>query len=255
MRYITPEHCLRKRLGDRPAPDWAAALLVFRDHPSSLKVVEAFDGARPVTAKLLYNISDPPHGPFVHQAEIGGRKVVIVPWCVWGGPQTAILVEELACLGVKLILGYGIAGSIDPALPQGEFVVAESALPVDGTSRAYGGAARQPADAGLLGAAVAAGAEAGCEMKPVVAVTVDALYRETEQFVEALRRQGGQIVNMETSTLYTVAAACGVRAVWLGYVSDCLAAGQWHDWYADLGDLHEKGVGICRRALEAVLAG
>jgi len=250
MRYITPEHCIQNRLGDRPRPAWSAGLLVFRDHPHSQQVLEAFENVRPVQYSLLYNLTHPGIEPFVFEADVAGRTIVIVTRCVWGGPQTAILVEELAALGVPLLVGYGVAGSIDADLPQGTFVVADSTIPADGTSRAYGAESDQAADASLVEAAIASAADAGCDMKRVRAVTVDALYRETQGLVDELRARGGQIINLETSPLYAACSICGIRSVWLGYVSDCLVDGKWDDWFADLGTTARTAAQVCRTLLE-----
>jgi purine-nucleoside phosphorylase len=35
---------------------------------------------------------------------------------------------------------------------------------------------------------------------------------------------------MESTPLYAASAVCGVRAVWLGHVSDSLASQQWESW-------------------------
>ena len=249
MRYITPEHCVKNRLGERAAPEWAAALLVFRDHPHSKAVLDAFGPVKPVQRRLLYNLTSEDHEPFVFEATVAGKTVVIVTRCVWGGPQCAILVEELACLGVPTIIGYGVAGSMDPALPQGALVVADAALPTDGTSRAYGATDTEPADAALVEAV----REIEGEMCPVTAVTVDALYRETHEYMEDLRQQGGQIVNLETSPLYAAARVCSVRSVWLGYISDCLVEGDWHDWFRPMPDAAEATVRVCRELIGRVI--
>ncbi len=255
MRYITPEHCIRSRLGDRPAPKWPVALLVFRDQTGSQAVLDAFDPIRPVGYRLLYNLTGPSSEPLVFEADVGGQRIALVTRCVWGGPQTAIVVEELGYLGVPLILGYGVAGAIDPCLRQGDFVVADAALPTDGTSRAYGAEVAQSADAALADAAAAAIEQANNEATRVQAAQVDALYRETPALVEDLRARGGQIVNLETATLYAVSAACGVRAVWLGYVSDCLTDGKWDDWFVDLGDRASTAATVCRDLVATVLTG
>ena len=251
MRYITPEHCIENRLNGRQTPNWAAALLVCRGYPSSQKVLQAFDDVRPVRYRMLCNMTHPEFEPFVFETDIAGRTVAILTRVIWGGPQTAILVEELASIGVKFVLAYGIAGSMDPDLRQGALVVADAALPTDGTSKAYGAQTSLQAEADLVRRAIEAAREAGCEMKPVCAATVDALYRETHELIDDFARQGAQIVNMETSPLYAVSAACGVRRLWCGYVSDCLLDGKWDDWYADLGNAAEDTIQVCRKLLAA----
>ena len=252
MRYIAPDKCIQSRLGERSPPAWECALLVFRDFPSSKVALDLFAPVAPVRYRMLYNITSADFEPFVFEAEAGGRSIAIVTRCVWGGPQAAILVEELAALGVGTIVGYGVAGSINPELAQGSFVVAESALPTDGTTKSYGANTPQWPDPDLLCAADSAGEKVGCALHPVTAATVDALYRETPELVEELRGQGADIVQMECSPLYAVSRACGVRSVWLGYVTDCLAEGAWHDWYRPLPNANENAIRICLELIETL---
>lgn len=249
MRYITPEHCITSRLAGRPAPNWAATFLVCRDYPGSQQALATFENVRPVRYRLLYNMTHAEFEPLVFEADVAGRTIAIVTRVVWGGPQMAILVEELAALSVKFLLSYGIAGSIDPALPKGSLIVAASALPTDGTSKAYGVSEIQRAETGLVEAALASAARTGCEMQPVCAATIDALYRETAEQIDRFARQGAQVINMETTPLYAAASACGVRSLWCGYVSDCLVEGNWDDWYADLGNAAEETISACHALL------
>lgn len=251
-RYISPEQCIRIRLGERSAPDWRAALVVFRDYASSKPVLDVFAPVTPVRHRLVYNMTSPDFEPWVFAAEVLGMPIALVTRCVWGGPQTAILVEELAALGVRTIIGYGVAGSLDPAIQQGAFVVAESALPTDGTTKAYEAESVQIGDPDLLRAVTVAGEALGVPVQPVTAVTVDALYRETINVVDALRQQGGQIIQMECSPFYAVSAACGVRSIWLGYVTDCLFDGHWQDWAPVIPNANENAIKICHRVLESL---
>jgi purine-nucleoside phosphorylase len=59
---------------------------------------------------------------------------------------------------------------------------------------------------------------------------VDAVYRETEEAVRRWLSQGAQAINMETAPLYAASAACGVRSLWLGHISDSLLNQQWDTW-------------------------
>ena len=95
MRYITPEHCIASRLGGRPAPKWAAAFIVCRDYPGSQQALATFENVRPVRYRLLCNMTHTEFEPLVFEADVAGRTIVIVTRVVWGGPQMAILVEEL----------------------------------------------------------------------------------------------------------------------------------------------------------------
>ena len=130
--------------------------------------------------------------PYAHELAIGQARVGVIARCGWGGPQTAILVEELAYIGVTKIIGIGAVGSIDPAIPKGSQVVAQAALTTDGTSKAYTVAPELKGDALLCSLALAAGERLSTEIRKVCAVTSDALYRETEAEVRTWRAKGAR---------------------------------------------------------------
>lgn len=144
--------------------------LIFRDYASSKLALDLFAPVTPLRHRLIYNMTSPDFEPWVFAAEVAGKPITLVTRCVWGGPQTAILVEELAALGVQTIVGYGVAGSLDPGIQQGAFVVAESALPTDGTTKAYDPDSVQIGDPDLLSAVTVAGQEFGVPVQPVTAV-------------------------------------------------------------------------------------
>ena len=54
-----------------------------------------------------------------------------------GGPSTAIAVEELARLGVRLMIRVGTCGAISPQAKIGTLIVADAAVRLDGTSKQY----------------------------------------------------------------------------------------------------------------------
>ena len=84
------------------------------------------------------------------------------------------------------------------------------------------------------------------------AATVDALYRETETDVEAWRKDGAQIVNMETSALYAASLTCGVSSVWIGHISDRLVGGEWEEW-TDLNDMTQTSAALALEMLAELL--
>ena len=252
-RYITPDVCIRDRLRNQQIPVWPAALMVFRDKPGSAKVLDALVNVRPVSHGMLYNSCGPDlTDGCVFTADLDGREILVLTRCVWGGPQTAILVEELACLGIQTIVGYGIAGSMVPALKRGRMIAGVSGLPTDGTTRAYGFTQPVAADRGLLEAAMRiVGTES---LAPATVATVDALYRETPDLIDSYRANGAQVVNLETSPLYASACSCNVRSLWLGYVSDHLFDREWHDWYLPAGQVADETVALCKALLSDALS-
>jgi len=231
VRYITPETILKMRFGERPWPSWDIAVLCFRGEGGGGALVQKL-GARPVGTRTLYALEETAERPFVYETALGGQRILVVQRCLWGGPQAAILVEELACLGVRVIVGFGVAGSLVETLPKGTQVVGARAVVIDGTTRAYTAADAVDPDPALLAAVRALAERQGVALAPARLAGVDALYRETPDDVRRWLDLGVEAINMETPTLYAAAAACGVRSVWLGHVSDTLwlTTQQWDSW-------------------------
>jgi purine-nucleoside phosphorylase len=42
---------------------------------------------------------------------------------------------------------------------------------------------------------------------------------------------GAQAINMETTPLYAASNSCGVKSLWLGFISDCLFGDSWDSWH------------------------
>ncbi len=225
FRYVTPETLLAARHPDGNDTTWSAGIICFRNADGSNRLIEALD-ARPVTGKMLYGKEAADADVF--EADFAGQQVGVVTRCIWGGPQAAILAEELATLGVRTLVGFGACGAIAPELVRHQQVLVSRALPTDGTTAAYTGDVL-PADPMLTDAALAAAEAAGVDVRCVTAATVDALYRETRPMVEQLRFAGADIINMETSPFYAAARAAEARCVWIGCVTDRLAD-SWEDW-------------------------
>lgn len=76
-----------------------------------------------------------------------------------GGPSAAIVLEELAMLGVRTVVRAGTARAVDGSLGTGDLVAATELRGDDGAARALGGPERRPLDAELV-ALLAEGADA-----------------------------------------------------------------------------------------------
>jgi len=250
-RYIEPGALVARRLAGKPAPKWRVAVMAFRDHPGTKILVKAFK-ARPFGRRVLYSLDQDPSHPEVFEARMGRHRVGVVGYCDWGGPMAAILVEELAALGVRHIVGYGACGSLVSGLPRGAQVVASQALPTDGTSRAYCRVLSR-ADPGLLRTANRCAREQGIALRAVTVATVDALYRETKPAMDRLRWMGAEAINMENAPFYAASRACGVKAVWLGLVSDRLVTDDWENWHGNPEEISEATARLCRAVVEATL--
>jgi len=190
---------------------------------------------------------------YVHEATIKNKPFIIVSGCFWGGPQAAILVEELSCLGVRYIIGFGAAGSITPALPKYTQIVATHGLTTDGTSHAYTKFKSVKADARLLGILKSVNETTNTNVVPVTIATVDAIYQETDNAVEKWRDLGATAVNMETSPFYAASKLCGIKSIWLGYISDCLLPEKWDDWWDVPKTIDEDTAEITASLVESVI--
>jgi uridine phosphorylase len=127
-----------------------------------------------------------------------------------GGPSAAIVVEELIELGAKTFIRIGTCGALTEKHTLGEILRVDSALALDGTSRALGADGRVRPDPHISAAIDATGA---------AAASVDLFYGDPET-------GDADVVEMECATLFRVAELRGVRAAALLGVTDLLAGGR-----------------------------
>jgi purine-nucleoside phosphorylase len=138
-----------------------------------------------------------------------------------GGPSAAIVIEELAVLGARRIVRVGTCGALVDGVELGEAIVAEAALPADGTSRALGAGDRVEADPGLTAELLEAATRFGGARRGAV-VTTDLFYDARGE--HAIPRVEQAIaIEMETATLLRLAALRGFAAGCVLIVSDLLA--------------------------------
>jgi uridine phosphorylase len=143
-----------------------------------------------------------------------------------GGPSTAIVLHELAELGLRRAIRVGTCGALDERLGHGDLVVAGEALAEDGTSRALGAGEAAEADAELTGRLAS---ESGGEAARIVSTD---LFYETragddgEPRVDDWRRRGAVAVEMEAATLFTLGRRLGVAAGCVLVVTDTFQGGR-----------------------------
>jgi uridine phosphorylase len=123
-----------------------------------------------------------------------------------GGASAAIVLEELAALGIGAAVRVGTARGVErgagaPAL--GELVAATEAWAADGTSRALGAPARRTLDGAPARALAAAVAQAG----PVVSTD---LFYAHDGLAPGADTAGALAVDLETAALAAVAARHGI---------------------------------------------
>jgi uridine phosphorylase len=137
-----------------------------------------------------------------------------------GGPSAAIVLEELADLGLRLAVRVGTCGALVDGFAHGDLLVVDAALPADGTSRALGAAGPVAADAGVTAALAAAAGERG---RTGTAVTSDLFYDPDPERPRTWVAEGALAVEMEAATVLRVAERRGIRAGCLLAVTDLLA--------------------------------
>ncbi|MDG7010007.1 MAG: nucleoside phosphorylase [Nitrososphaerota archaeon] len=178
-------------------------------------IAQRLDGARELNANREY---------VAYGGKTGGEKVLVMSTGI-GGPSTAIAVEELARLGVEVMIRVGTCGAIQPSLKLGSLVIADSAVRMDGTSRQYVmegyPAAATP---GVVLALAEAAASLGRDAAVGVAASTDSFYvgqgregfggylpPDKARIVEDLRAAKVLCFEMEASTLFTLGRLFGLK--------------------------------------------
>ena len=160
-----------------------------------------------------------------------GQKVSVCSTGI-GGPSAAIAMEELAAIGADTFIRVGTCGGIDLNVLPGDVVVANGAIRFEHTSWEYA-PLEFPAvpNFDITAALKAAGEELGYNTHVGVVQCKDSFYGQHSpekspvyydllQKWESWKRLGVKASEMESATLFVVAAALGVRcgscfhAVW-----------------------------------------
>ena len=135
-----------------------------------------------------------------------------------GGPSAAIVISELAQLGARRLVRVGTCGALDDSLVLGELLIATEALARDGTSVALGADGRVPASPELLAALTAAGS--GARSGPVA--STDLFYEHRGDPEREWLAAGALAVEMESATLFALAARRGLHAASALIVTDVI---------------------------------
>jgi uridine phosphorylase len=146
-----------------------------------------------------------------------------------GGPSAAIVLHELAGLGVRRAIRVGTCGALDPGLEHGQLVVASDALAEDGASRALGAGDSAMPDPDLT-ARLAAGLRGTA---PSRIVSTDLFYEGNPEEggpprarADSWRRRGAVAVEMEAATLFALGHRLGIATACVLAVSDTFEAGE-----------------------------
>jgi uridine phosphorylase len=137
-----------------------------------------------------------------------------------GGPSAAVVIAELAELGAGTLVRIGTCAAIAPGPGLGDLLVVSETVCADGTSRALGAGARAAPAPELLARLRAAG---GAALRPVLTVTADLFYDRPPDAETTWTRAGAGVVELQTATLFTLAARRGLAAAALLIVSELRA--------------------------------
>ncbi len=142
-----------------------------------------------------------------------GRRVSVQTTGM-GCPSAAIVCEEMAMLGARVLIRLGTCGAVQQHIEPTDLIIATAACPLDGTTADYaGGEPYAPAATfrvvrSLTDVATAAGAT----YHTGIIVTEDALYCVRDAWTERWQARGVLAQEMETSAIFTVAALRGMEA-------------------------------------------
>src|SRR5207247_11071508 len=154
-------------------------------------------------------------------------KPVSVQATGMGCPSAAIVIEELAQLGVKRILRIGTCGGLQPDMKLGDLIVAISAVSADSTAVHYvGGEPHAPtADWELVHAAVHSAKELGKPVRVGPIVSSDIFYNPDEGQYQRWSDRGILAVEMEAAVLFTLGGQRKVKTCCRLTVSDVVVDG------------------------------
>jgi DeoD family purine-nucleoside phosphorylase len=156
-------------------------------------------------------------------------KPVSVQTSGMGCPSAAIIIEELAQLGVRKLMRVGTCGGLQPDMSMGDLIVALSATPADSTVSHYlGGEPHAPtADFGLVHEAVHQAKELGKPVRVGPVVSSDIFYQPDQGLAARWSERGILAVEMEAAILFTLGALRKIRAGCLLIVSDVIVEGEF----------------------------
>ena len=153
-----------------------------------------------------------------------------VAYCpAYGAARAVEPVHVLGLCGTPVAVQIGSCGGLQPQLRTGDVVVSNRATIGEGASAYYGGQGSSAPDGALVDRALAALAGRGQQAHYGATVSTDALLAQPDSLVARWAAAGHLGVDMETSAVFSAAAAFGVRAASLLFVWDELPGRSWTD--------------------------
>lgn len=196
------------------ADDIGKYVIVPGDPGRCERIAKYFDNPRHISFNREYNI---------YTGELNGEKVSVCSTGI-GGPSAAIAIEELVMLGAHTFVRVGTCGGIAIDVNSGDNCIAMSAVRMGGTTDEYA-PKDYPATASydVVTALVEASERLNARYHVGVVQCKDSFYGQHSPETmpvsgmlqakwEAYKRLGVLASEMESDTVFTVAAARGARA-------------------------------------------
>lgn len=213
-------------------------LRLYIDPTEEMKLYRA---ANPIPSKLIYS---PFILPKIEKKDFKGKfkefpalqkgthlfcikDEVVYFQGLMGAPVTAIFVERLIALGITEIIFLGLAGAIQQ-VSVGDRILVTEALRLEGTSYHY----LPPHTSCLASSELTTDLEQYClqndyKFSKGKICSTDALYRETFDLIERLRRKQVLAIEMEISAVFAIALHKQVAASAMVIISDELKDDKW----------------------------
>jgi uridine phosphorylase len=179
-----------------------------------------------------------------HGVTPDGRELTVQSTGI-GGPSAAVVLAELAQLGVRRAIRVGTCTALDPRLEPGDAIIAEAALAGDGVGSTLAPRTPPASDPELTAALVAAAPHA----KTGLAASTDLYYDHGSPRREDWRASGAVAVDLSAAALLAVGRRSGVATACALVVAETATGRRLED---DALDASVMKLGTC--AAEALAA-
>lgn len=173
---------------------------------------------------------------FISRLYVGekSRSPVSLAGPLIGAPYAAMLLETLIAWGVRKILFLGWCGAVSDNVKIGDVILPTAAMIDEGTSAHYiSNNSPSTASQMIVNHARQYLSDKQIAFHHGTIWSTDAVYRETPAKVEYFQKQNALAVDMETSSLFTVAKFRGVELGAVLVVSDELSALKWRPGFEE----------------------
>ncbi|MGD8520145.1 MAG: nucleoside phosphorylase [Desulfobacterales bacterium] len=151
-----------------------------------------------------------------------------------GAPYAVMLLETLIAWGVRKILFLGWCGAISDNVKIGDVILPTAAMIDEGTSAHYiSNSSASTASQMIVNHVRQYLRDEQIAFHHGTIWSTDAVYRETPAKIEYFQKQNALAVDMETSSLFTVAKFRGVELGSVLVVSDELSALKWRPGFEE----------------------